>query len=348
MLIGRILRSLLWGSLVLVITLVLGCVGVFAWFTLTTEPPPPFPRTTEYDETLPALSVNGIRLHLEVHGRPEAPTVIVIHGGPGLDYRYLLPLRALADEYQVVFYDQRGSGLSPRVPEAEISLQRFVDDLDAIGRSFSKAAPIRLIGHSWGAMLAAAYLHQHAERVSHAVLAEPGFLTPELGTRFLAELERRTVFSGAALAATLRAATGALRLHASDDDARLDFFFTEMSRFQGPAPLSGYFCDRELSRGRTESWRIGARAMTTLLEAATDEEDRVILDLSAGPRAFPREVLLITGSCNEIIGPDVQRQHQRLFRNARLEVIEGAGHTMFGERPHESLRLIRDYFSATP
>ncbi len=73
------------------------------------------------------------------------------------------------------------------------------------------------------------------------MLAEPGFLTPELGTRFLAELERRTVFSGAALAATLRAATGALRLHASDDDARLDFFSPRCLAFGVTAPLSGYF-----------------------------------------------------------------------------------------------------------
>lgn len=346
---GRILRPLLFGMLGFVGILIMACLSALAWFTLTTAPPRPLPRTTMQDDSLPARSVNGVRLHLEVHGRPEAPTVIVIHGGPGLDYRYLLPLRELADEYQVVFYDQRGSGLSARVGEAEFTVERFVEDLDAIGRAFSPGAKVRLIGHSWGAMLGAAYLEQHGERVSHAVFAEPGFLTPELGDRFLAELRRRTVFSGEALTAGLRALTGALRLDVADDpDARLDYFFTEMSRFQGQAALSGYFCEGKLSRGRTESWRIGATAMTTLLERALDENDRVVLDLSPGPRSFPREVLLLTGACNEIIGPEVQREHQRLFRKARLEVIEGAGHTMFGERPRESLRLIRDYFNAAP
>jgi pimeloyl-ACP methyl ester carboxylesterase len=44
----------------------------------------------------------------------------------GADYRYLLPLKALADDYRVVFYDQRGTGLSPRVPADSITLDSFV------------------------------------------------------------------------------------------------------------------------------------------------------------------------------------------------------------------------------
>lgn len=345
-----IVRTVLFGGLALVGAGFLACVGGLAWFALTTDPPAPLPRTTVSDAALPAREVNGIRLHLEVHGPTGAPVVIVLHGGPGLDYRYLLPLRALADDYQVVFYDQRGSGLSPRVPKAELTLEQFVAELDAIGCMTSPDAPFRLIGHSWGAMLGAAYLRDHGERVLQAVFAEPGFLTPELGDRFLAELDRRSAPNVAALTAALRTASAALRLSVpeGDEDARLDFFFTEMSRFDGEAPLSGYFCGRQLSRGKTESWRLGARALETLLERAVDDDGRVTLDLSPGPRTFPREVLLVTGSCNEIIGPAVQAEHQRLFRKARLTVMQGAGHTMFGERPDESLRLIRDYFAAAP
>lgn len=345
-----IVRAVLLGGLALVGVGLLSVAGALGWFALTTEPPAPLPRTTAGDPTLPARDVNGVRLHLEVHGPTGAPVVIVLHGGPGLDYRYLLPLRALADDYQVVFYDQRGSGLSPRVPAAELTLEQFVADLDAIGCMTSPEAPFRLLGHSWGAMLAAAYLEGHGERVLQAVFAEPGFLTPELGDRFLAELDRRSTPNVAALAAVLRTASAALRLSVpdGDDDARLDFFFTEMSRFQGEAPLSGYFCGRQMSRGKTESWRLGARALRTLLESALAEDGRVALDLSPGPRAFPREVLLVTGSCNEIIGPEVQAEHRRLFQRARLAVMTGVGHTMFGERPDEALRLVRDYFATAP
>jgi pimeloyl-ACP methyl ester carboxylesterase len=36
----------------------------------------------------------------------------------------------------------------------------------------------------------------------------------------------------------------------------------------------------------------------------------------------------------------------RHFPNAELEVIEGAGHTMFGEKPAESLAAVRRYLDA--
>ena len=75
------------------------------------------PATTTDDPALPSRNIAGYRYHLEVFGLPTRPVVIVLHGGPGGDYRSLLPLRPLSDDYQLVFYDQRGSGLSPRVPD---------------------------------------------------------------------------------------------------------------------------------------------------------------------------------------------------------------------------------------
>jgi proline iminopeptidase len=42
--------------------------------------------------------------------------LVILYGGPGGDYRSLLGLKKPADQYQVVFYNQRGAGLSQRVP----------------------------------------------------------------------------------------------------------------------------------------------------------------------------------------------------------------------------------------
>jgi pimeloyl-ACP methyl ester carboxylesterase len=41
----------------------------------------------------------------------------------------------------------------------------------------------------------------------------------------------------------------------------------------------------------------------------------------------------------------VQRQNVGLFANAELAVIEGAGHTLFGERPEASLSVLRRYLA---
>src|SRR5688572_7472522 len=231
------------------------------------------PATTTDDPSLPGRSVAGYRYHLEVFGLPSRPVVIVLHGGPGGDYQYLLPLKPLSDEYQVVFYDQRGSGLSPRVPEEQLSLDQFVDDLHAIAASLSPHTPVRLIGHSWGAMLAAAYLDRHPDRVSHAVLAEPAFLTAERGNEwFTAVHHMRPPPSVPLIAGAWRALMQSLYVYGPDDDARADFLQKELMDLDVPGhPLAAYQCEGDMKTAHLPSWRAGSRALSAVLEKTRDE-----------------------------------------------------------------------------
>src|SRR4051794_36556546 len=178
---NAILKSLCIAGGSLVALGVLGFVGSYLAYSGQYT----VPATTTDNPALPSRNIGGYRYHLEVFGLPTRPVVVVVHGGPGGDYRYLLPLQALSDEYQVVFYDQRGSGLSPRVPDEQLGFEQSVEDLDAVINSVSPHAPVRVVGHDWGATLAAAYLERHPEHVTHVVLAEPPFLTAERGNEWL-------------------------------------------------------------------------------------------------------------------------------------------------------------------
>jgi proline iminopeptidase len=149
-----------------------------------TSPKFSVPATVKDDASLPAIEIKGVRLHAEAFGREGAPVVIVLHGGPGNGYEYLLPLQALGDRYRVVFYDQRGAGLSQRVPASSLGIDDYVAELDGVVEHYSAGRPVLLIGHSWGAMLATAYLGKHPQKVKAAVLAEPGFLDSELAEEF--------------------------------------------------------------------------------------------------------------------------------------------------------------------
>ena len=70
------------------------------------------PETVTQDPSLPHVTIDGVTYHAQTFGDPANPVVITIHGGPGGDYRSILSLQELADEYYVVFFDQRGAGLS--------------------------------------------------------------------------------------------------------------------------------------------------------------------------------------------------------------------------------------------
>lgn len=89
------------------------------------EPGDLVPKTVDQDSALPGLDRNGTRLHTETFGLPTDPLLVILHGGPGGDYRSMLAARAFAaDGFHVVFYDQRGTGLSKREVFFDLAIAR--------------------------------------------------------------------------------------------------------------------------------------------------------------------------------------------------------------------------------
>ncbi|MFI6288518.1 alpha/beta fold hydrolase [Streptomyces sp. NPDC051018] len=100
--------------------------------------------------TLSAVSADGTRIHTEVYGPEDAPTVVLVHGWTCSTRFWSAQLRDLAAEFRVVVYDQRGHG---RTPAAPVGTELLADDLEAVLRA--TLAPGRkavLAGHSMGAM----------------------------------------------------------------------------------------------------------------------------------------------------------------------------------------------------
>lgn len=118
------------------------------------------------------VPVDGASLHARVIGRGHP--VIVLHGGPDFDHRYLLPdLDRLADSFRLVYYDQRGRGRSAEgVRPEDVTMASEIDDLENVRRYFRLGAPA-LLGHSWGALLALEYALRHPTGVSHLILMNP-------------------------------------------------------------------------------------------------------------------------------------------------------------------------------
>lgn len=149
------------------------------------EPGNLVPKTVDQDNSLPSITINGAMLHAEAYGHPDSTLIICLHGGPGADYRYLLNCKALANHgYRVVFYDQRGSGLSQRFPKSSYT-ELGLGALDIIYNELSgviahyRTHPkqkVFLLGHSWGAMLATAYSGRYPGAVQGLVVCEPGGL----------------------------------------------------------------------------------------------------------------------------------------------------------------------------
>jgi len=299
--------------------------------------------TVDQDPSLPSITINGYTYHGETFGDPANPVVITLHGGPGSDYRSILNLQQLADEYYVVFFDQRGAGLSPRVSPEEITLASAIGDLDSIVEYYGKGQKVNLVGHSWGGMLASAYLGQYPEKVDHVVLAEPGFLTTEFLQRFFEEVQVK--FTPSVTTYFLKTKFEALHVMGIDDHAMDDYFGHHFNLYQGEGhPQAGYYCPGT-KPDPEGTWRYGAAADAGIQSDVIDAEGNISLNLVAGVENFTDKVLFIASECQTVIGADWQREQMVFFPNADLVVIPHAGHEMFAENPEESIAVVREYLN---
>jgi proline iminopeptidase len=80
--------------------------------------------------------------------------LIVLHGGPGLDHSMFRPyLDPLADEFRLLYVDERGQGRSERVDPATLSLDVFARDVDLLAEALGLER-FAVLGHSFGAIVA--------------------------------------------------------------------------------------------------------------------------------------------------------------------------------------------------
>jgi len=329
-----LVRSLVVAVIVLIALLATGFIGLFFF----TRGDYVVPETVTHDGSLPRVVLNDFTFHAQTFGDPGNPVAIVLHGGPGGDYQSLLGLKSLSTDFFVVFYDQRGAGLSARAPEQQLTIQVALDDLDAFVGHFSDGRPVILVGHSWGAMLASAYLGYAPSKVAKAVLAEPGFFTKQEADDWQARYDT-LMGSPAAYWFMLRTGFEAQHITGPDDDAQSDYIFGKVVTYFANRPDNPYHCpDRPYSAPLN---RYGASASTTLLASTPSDHYEKIFSAHAGETPVP--ILFLAGECNSWIGADLQRKHTELFPNARLKVIPNAGHDMFWDNPKATLAAIKEF-----
>ena len=169
--------------------------------------------------------VNGVRLFFDVEGARlvpdgtamrEKPTLVLLHGGPGMDHSSYKPrFSQLADIAQVVFLDHRGNGRSDAGARETWTLAQWGDDVRAFCEALGIERPI-VFGASFGGMVALAYATRHPAHPSKLILAsteaagathlaERVALFERLGGAEAGALARRRFFEGQVDAAMLQA-----------------------------------------------------------------------------------------------------------------------------------------------
>lgn len=277
------------------------------------------PLTVDQDPDLPSLHINGTQLHVESHGNPSDPLLFIIHGGPGSDYRSMLNAKAFANHgFYVIFYDQRGTGLSKREDagnfQGENAVQLFIDDLDALIAHFQIAdtQKVFLMGHSWGAMLATGYINQHPHKISGAVLAEPGGFSWSQTSEYLSRSNKVKFFSEALSDMTFPEQIFAGR----SEHEILDYKASFSTNYENaPGNTIG-------NAGHYPFWRSGAVSFKTLLATA----DKYGFDFTTQLHLFQPKVLFLYSEFNTAYGQSWAETVSAPYPDAELKLITNSGH----------------------
>ena len=275
------------------------------------------------------MSIRGITLNVKVtgHGYPLA----LMHGGPGADLHSLESFRPCADQFTLVFYDHRCNGRSTGAEVSSMTWENLTADADALRQAlgFEKWA---VLGHSFGGMVALEYALRYPNRLSHLVLLDtcgdirwanenaPETLAKRGYNPKTVDLARR-FFNGRIAHYEMPLAImkfGKAYFHHPGTLQMLHILLSEMRSKMRPEALNFGF--GTLLRGWNVMQRLGEIKTPTLVLAGKHDFQ------------FP---------------PEHQEALAAGIPNARLEIIENAGHNSAAERPAEVLKAVREFIAST-
>lgn len=151
------------------------------------------------------VDVGGLALHVETWtGQAHSSTpLLLLHGigGSTRDWAGVSRELAGAVSSRVVAYDHRGHGTSGRAARPEYTFDHLVRDLETVVATL-ELAPLHLLGHSMGGVVALRYALAHPEAVRSLILMDTA-AAPAAGDHLLSRLGMGALMEGIAAATAL-------------------------------------------------------------------------------------------------------------------------------------------------
>ena len=270
------------------------------------------------------LTSDGLRLHVEEDGDPDAPvTVVFSHGFTAQLGEFLLQRETLRSRARLVLYDQRGHGRSPLGDPQNATIEQLGRDLAAVVEQRVPRGPVVLVGHSMGGMTLMTFARQHPDVVRDRVV----------GAFLLATSAGELVTSGL-VGALARIGMRLRLLPLWLAGLRLVAPLLERTRLRG-TKVGYYFYERYLF-GCDDATPELVRLVQHLLEACPmttsaafyptflTHDERDALPVLA---SVPTTVLV--GDCDRLTpASHSRRMAEELGPDVRLVVVPGAGHSV--------------------
>ena len=275
------------------------------------------------------IPIRDATLYVDVVGRGHP--LVLMHGGPGADHWTLLPLRRLADQFTLIFYDHRCNGRSQGAPVSSMTFENLTADADALRQKLGYER-WAVLGHSFGGHVALEYALRYPDRVSHLVLLDTGG-DSSWSRHKAVELLASRGYSPTKVELARRLFTGEFR------SRQMPLIIMRIgSAYYSHPSLS--LVVRDLVRGE---WRSKMRPEAMIFAGRHLLKDWTVMDRLGG---ITVPTLVVAGHDDFIFPPQHQRELADKIPRARLVLIERAGHNAHSEQSAEVVQTIRDFISA--
>ena len=276
------------------------------------------------DVWAPVRSFDGTEIAVRAAGDVDAPILLFTHG-------FSLDMSAwheqwidLADDFRCVLMDHRSHGESGRAEHGDLSIRAMGRDIAAVLDAVAPDRPAVVIGHSMGAMAILAMAEQRPELFGSRI-AGVALIGASSSDLFRGAIGSVTEFLRPNMGTFATAARRVDRLRRAvlASPADIGGVVTRMTQFGPDAPP--HLVDHIVGlaeRARPEVWTDG---LAELME----------MDLR---HALPRvrvPALVIVGQHDRVTPPAAAVELVGGLPDARLVVIENAGHMAMLERPAE-------------
>jgi len=273
-----------------------------------------------------------LRLHYADWGNPEAPHLILLHGGRDHCRNWDWVAEDLRRDYHIIAPDLRGHGDSAWSLSGDYSLGAFVYDLAQLIHQ-QRLAPVRIVAHSLGGNIALRYAGVFPETVSKLVAIEGMGPSPAMMAERTARKATERMRSW--VAETRKLAGRIPRRYPTIEDAfhRMQAENRHLTEAQARyLTLHGAMQNED----GTYSWKFDNYVRSFSPADLAPDDLRELWGNIGCP------ILLVNGAESWASNPE-EDGRASYFQNAKVVELEGAGHWVHHDKLAEFLAAVRAF-----
>ncbi|MGE2832397.1 alpha/beta fold hydrolase [Mycobacterium sp. SMC-4] len=295
------------------------------------------------DRSSVVATIDGVPLAVRETGPQDAPlTVVFAHGFCLRMGAFHFQRARLTEQWgpqvRMVFYDQRGHGLSGNAPPDTYTVEQLGQDLESVLAVTAPRGPVVLVGHSMGGMTVLSHARQYPQRYPTRIVGAALISSAAEGVSRspLGEILNNPALEAVRFAA--RYAPG--MVHRARGAAKMVI---------GPVLRAASYGDDAISPSVVafSERMMHDTSITTLVEFLHALE---VHDETAGLETLSKIPTLVACGDRDMLTPlEYSQQMARAMAKSELLIVGGAGHLVQLERPEViDDALVRLVERATP